>query len=143
MAAIPSDYRDLFEKKSFAHFTTVMPDGTPQPTPVWVGYEADGEDAHPWSSSDEHVLVNTARGRTKERNVQRNPRVGVSILDPDDPYTYLSVRGRVDSVDTRGAVAHIDALAERYLGVDEYPYHDDEDGERVVVRVRPENVVTG
>ncbi|GAA0653205.1 PPOX class F420-dependent oxidoreductase [Salarchaeum japonicum] len=142
MPAIPEAYRDLFETESFAHFATVMPDGTPHTTPVWVGYEAPGEDAHPWSSGDEHLLVNTARGRRKERNVRQNPKVGVSITDPDDPYRYLSVRGEVESVDTTGAVEHIDALARRYFDVDEYPHHGEEDGKRVVVRIRPDRVVT-
>jgi len=142
MAVVPADYRDLFEKQSFAHFATVMPDGTPQVTPVWVGYESP-DDTDPWSSGEEHVLVNTARGRQKERNVSENPKVGVSITDPDDPYRFLSVRGTVDSVDPDGADAHIDALAKRYLDVDEYPYRDDEAGERVILRIRPRRAVTG
>ena len=101
-------------------------------TPVWVDYE----------ESADRILVNTARGRRKERNVEANPKVGVSILDPDDPYRYCSVRGVVTEVTEDGAVEHIDELARRYMDVDEYPNHGEEQGPRVVIRIRPDNVVT-
>jgi PPOX class probable F420-dependent enzyme len=127
---IPASHRDIFERESFAHFATVMPDGTPQVTPVWVDHE-DGE----------FVLVNTARGRRKEKNVRRNPKVGVSVLDPDDPYRYVSVRGEAELTE-EGAVEHIDKLAQRYMGVEEYPHHGEESGPRVIVRIPADDVVT-
>ncbi|MFD1644749.1 PPOX class F420-dependent oxidoreductase [Haloarchaeobius litoreus] len=131
MAEIPPSHRDLFEKKTFAHFATLMPDGTPQVTPVWVDYDAESD----------HVLVNTARGRRKERNVSRDRRVGIEMSDPDDPYRYLSVQGEVVSVSAEGANEHADELAGRYMDLDEYPNHGEEQGERVVIRIRPERVI--
>ncbi|EFW90777.1 pyridoxamine 5'-phosphate oxidase-related FMN-binding protein [Haladaptatus paucihalophilus DX253] len=131
MESIPEEFRDLFERKTFANFATVMPDGTPQVTPVWVGYDGD------------HLLVNTAEGRQKERNVQRNPKVGLSIIDPDDPYRFVSVRGEVEEVTEDGAVDHINELTRRYMDRDEYPNLGEEDGPRVIIRIRPDRVVTG
>lgn len=131
MEAIPPEFDDLFERETFAHFATLMPDGTPQVTPVWVDADEEG-----------NVLVNTARNRRKERNVRENPKVGLSVTDPDDPYRYVSIRGEVAEVTTDGAVEHIDELARRYMGVDEYPHHGTEAGERVIVRIRPDRVVT-
>jgi PPOX class probable F420-dependent enzyme len=131
MEAIPEEYRDLFERKAFANFATVMPDGTPQVTPVWVGYDGT------------HLLINTAKGRQKERNVQQNPKVGLSILDPDDPYRFVSVRGEVEEVTEEGAVDHINELTKRYMDREEYPNLGEEGGPRVVVRIRPDRVVTG
>ena len=131
--SIPESYHDLFERRTFAHFSTVMPDGTPQVTPVWVDHDADRG----------RLLVNTARGRQKERNVAANPKVGASMLDPEDPYRWLSVRGEVTAVTEEGAVEHIDELARRYMDVEEYPNHDTEDAPRVIVEVRPDRVATG
>lgn len=131
MENIPEGYEELFGRKTFAHVATLMEDGTPQVTPVWVDYDG------------EHVLINTVRGRQKERNLTRDPKIGLSILDPEDPYTYLSIRGEVAEVTEDGAVEHIDALARRYLDVEEYPYHDDEEAERVIVKIRPDRVVAG
>jgi PPOX class probable F420-dependent enzyme len=129
MATIPESFHDLFDRRTFAHVTTLMPDGAPQTTPVWVDYdETTGE-----------VLVNTARGRRKEKNLRHDDRVAVSMTDPEDGYRYLAVRGTA-TVTTEGAVEHIDTLAQRYMGVDEYPHHDDEDGERVIIRIAPGSV---
>ena len=133
MAEIPASYHDLFEKKTFAHFVTHDGDATPHATPVWVDYDADPNE----------LLVNTARGRRKERHVRDNGTVALSMLDPDDPYRYLSVTGTVETVTADGAVEHIDELARRYMGVDEYPNHGEETGERVVIRIRPDEVLTG
>ena len=127
---IPESHRDILEKEAFAHLSTLMPDGSPQVTPVWVDHDGGGA-----------VLLNTARGRRKERNIRRDPRVGVSVLDPDDPYRYVSVRGEAE-LSEEGAVEHINALARKYMGVDEYPHLDEETGARVVVRVPAEHVVT-
>lgn len=131
MADVPKAFHDLFERESFASFATVMPDGTPQVTPVWIDYDG------------EHLLVNTARGRQKERNVRANPKVGVMAMDPEDPYRYVSVRGEVVELTEDGAVEHANELARRYMDVEEYPNHDAEDAPRVIIEVRPDRVVTG
>ena len=130
MATIPAGYRDLFERESFANLATVMPDGTPQVTPVWIDYDG------------EHVLVNTAEGRQKERNVRSNPRVGLVVLDPEDPYRYVSIRGEVAEITQDGAVEHIHELTRRYMNVERYPNLEEEDGPRVLLRIKPERVVT-
>ncbi|WP_435063161.1 PPOX class F420-dependent oxidoreductase [Halobaculum sp. EA56] len=127
---IPESHADVFESESFAHLSTVMPDGTPQVTPVWVDHD-----------EREYVLVNTARGRRKERNIRRNPNVAVSVLDPEDPYRYVSVRGEAELTE-EGADEHIDELARRYMDVDEYPHHGEESGARVIVRISADHVVT-
>lgn len=127
MATVPDPYRDLFEKRSFGHLATLMPDGRPQSTPVWVDFDG------------RHVLVNTAAGRQKLENVRKDPRVSISISDPDDPYRYLEVRGRVVATTREGADEHIDRLARRYLGKPRYPWRA-EGEERVIVRIEPEHV---
>ena len=127
LATIPENYRDLFTKKAFAHLATVSTDGAPQSTPVWVDYDGT------------HVRFNTARGRVKVKNLQRNPKVALSILDPENPYRYLQVRGRVVEMTEQGADAHIDALAKKYLGQDKYPFR--RPGEvRVIVKIVPEKI---
>jgi PPOX class probable F420-dependent enzyme len=129
MAAIPEQYRDLFTKKAFAHLATVGKDGAPQSTPVWLDYDGT------------HVRFNTARGRVKDRNLQRNPRVALSMLDPENPYRYIQVRGRVVEMTEKDADAHIDALAKKYIGQDKYPWR--RPGEvRVTVKVLPEKIQT-
>jgi len=111
MTAIPDKFLDLVtQKKAFANLATVMPDGSPQVTPVWIDY-AGGL-----------LRVNTAKGRTKARNMKTGAPVALVILDPDNPYRHLAVRGRVKSMTEQGADAHIDALAKKYLGQDKYPY---------------------
>ncbi|HTT41465.1 MAG TPA: PPOX class F420-dependent oxidoreductase [Steroidobacteraceae bacterium] len=124
-AGIPASHLDLFKKKAFAHLATIMADGKPQVTPVWVDY--DGRD----------VVINTAEGRLKDKNMQRDGRVALSITDPDNPYRYLEVRGKVIERTHEGADAHIDAMAKKYLGQDKYPFR--RAGEvRVLYKVRPE-----
>ncbi|WP_224332522.1 PPOX class F420-dependent oxidoreductase [Haloprofundus halobius] len=127
---IPASHVDILEKESFAHIATVLPDGTPQVTPVWVDH--DGREA---------VLINTARGRRKERNLRQEPNVSVSVLDPEDPYRYVSIRGEA-TLTEEGAVDHINKLAKQYMGVDEYPHLGDESGPRVIVRIPADHVVT-
>jgi PPOX class probable F420-dependent enzyme len=127
---IPESHVDILEAESYAQIATVMPDGTPHVTPVWVDHE-----------DREYVLVNTARGRRKEKNIRANPKVGVSVLDPEDPYRYVSVRGTA-TLTEEGAVEHIDRLAQQYMGVEEYPHHGEESGARVIVQIPAENVVT-
>ena len=109
-SSIPDSHLDLFRKKAFAHLATLMPDGRPQTTPVWVDYDG------------KNVLINTAEGRQKDKNMQRDGRVAISISDPDNPYRYLEVRGRVVERTREGADRHIDAMAKKYLGKDKYPY---------------------
>ena len=133
MASIPESFHDLFERETYAHFATVMPDGTPQVTPVWVDYDVEAD----------RVLVNTARGRQKEQNASRDPKVGLSMVDPDDPYRFVSIRGEVDELTEEGAVEHINELARRYMDVEEYPGLDEEEGARVQIRIRPDDVTAG
>jgi PPOX class probable F420-dependent enzyme len=130
MATIPSAYHDLFEKATFAHVTTMTPDGTPHTTPVWIGYD----------EADDRLLVNTERGRRKAQNVAENPSVSVSMTDPENPYRFLSVTGEVTEVTTDGAREHIDELANRYMGEDEYP--NPIQTERIILRIRPDEVLT-
>ena len=127
MAGIPPEYRDLFEKRAFAHLATLAPDGSAHVSPVWVDWDG------------AHVRFNSARGRAKVKQVARDPRVTLSIADPDNPYRYVEVRGRVVETTEQGADAHIDALAKKYLGKDRYPFR--QPGEvRVVFKVLPERV---
>jgi PPOX class probable F420-dependent enzyme len=130
MAAIPAEYRDLLDRPTFAHFATMLPNGMPHVTPTWVDVDDDYE----------HVLINTARTRRKERNVRKNPHVGLSIVDPDDPYRYLSLWGSVVELTEEGAREHIDDLAQQYMGVETYPNYESDPGERVIVRIEPEHV---
>jgi PPOX class probable F420-dependent enzyme len=123
-AVIPAAFVDLFQKKALAHLATLMPDGSPQVTPVWVEYDG------------RHVLVNSARGRQKDRNMRANAAVALSISDPDNPYRYLEVRGRVVEITEQGADAHIDKLAKKYLGVERYPYRGPREV-RVTYRIEP------
>jgi PPOX class probable F420-dependent enzyme len=122
---IPEDYKDLFEKKAFANLATVNADGTPQVTPVWVDYDGD------------YVLVNSARGRRKDKNMERNRAVALSIQDPDNPYRYLEVRGSVAEITEQNADKHIDKMAKKYIGQDKYPWSKP-DEVRVIYKIKPE-----
>ncbi|HEX3322376.1 MAG TPA: PPOX class F420-dependent oxidoreductase [Terriglobales bacterium] len=123
---IPEKYLDLFNKKAFANLGTLMPDGRPQVTPVWIDYDG------------EHVIFNSAKGRQKDRNVRREPRVALAIMDPDNPYRYLEIRGRVVEITEQGAAAHIDKMAKKYIGQDKYPWG--KPGEvRVIYKIKPEH----
>jgi PPOX class probable F420-dependent enzyme len=125
--SIPQEYQDLFRKKAFAHLATLLPDGRAQVTPVWVDFDGT------------HVLFNSARGRVKDRNVRRDPRVTLTIQDPDNPYRYLEVRGRVAEITESGADAHINKLSQKYTGNPVYPYR--QPGEvRVLYKVEPQKV---
>jgi PPOX class probable F420-dependent enzyme len=121
---IPERFLDLFEKKAFANLVTLMADGSPQVTPVWVDFDG------------ARVIINSARGRQKDRNIKRNPSVALAISDPGNPYRYLEVRGRVVEITEAGASEHIDRMAKKYLGVDKYPGRAP--GEvRVLYRIEP------
>jgi PPOX class probable F420-dependent enzyme len=117
----------LTEKKSLAHLATLMPDGSPQVTPVWFFYEKG------------RFFVNTARGRVKDRNMKQNALVALSIVDPDNPYAHVAVRGKIVKATEDGADANIDAMAKKYLGQDKYPFR--QPGEvRVIYEIEPTSV---
>jgi PPOX class probable F420-dependent enzyme len=123
--AIPEKYHDILNKKAFAQLATIMPDGTPQVSPVW--FEFDGQ----------NIVINSAKGRVKDRNMRRDPRVGLDIQDPDNPYRHVSIRGRVVHITEDGADAHIDKLTKKYINQDRYPYRGQ--GEvRVIYKIEPE-----
>jgi PPOX class probable F420-dependent enzyme len=126
---IPDSHLDLFKKKAFAHLATVMPDGKPQVTPIWVDYDG------------RNVVFNTAEGRQKDKNLQRDGRVAMSILDPDNAYRYLEVRGRIVERTLAGADQHIDAMAKKYLNQDKYPFRQPNEV-RVIYKVAPEHVTS-
>jgi PPOX class probable F420-dependent enzyme len=123
------EQKEMFQKPNFAHIATVEPDGTPQVTPVWVDV----------SDDEDLILVNTAEGRRKVRNLRRNPRVAIDVTDRENPYQMVSVKGEVVEMTTEGADAHIDSLAKKYLGKDKYPFR--QPGEkRILLKIRPEKV---
>ncbi len=122
-------YADLFrdDREAFAHLGTLMRDGRPQVTPVWFDYDGGT------------FRVNSARGRVKDRNMRRNPAVALSIIDPANAYRHVAIQGRVVEITEDGADAHIDRLAQKYLGRERYPNR--RPGEvRVIYRIRPEHV---
>jgi PPOX class probable F420-dependent enzyme len=128
-ASIPESHKDLFNKPAFGSFTTLMTDGSPQTTPVWVDFE------------NGKVIVNTALGRQKDQNVRRDPRVAITLMDPENPYRYLEIRGKVQEITQDGAENHIDKMAKKYLGKDKYPWA--RPGEhRVLLKVTPDKFNT-
>jgi len=128
MARIPDNYLDLLnQKKAFANLATMMADGSPQVTPVWFDY------------SDGKIRVNTAKGRVKSRTLKPGAPVALAIMDPDNAYRYVQIRGRVARAVQAGADAHIDSLAKKYLGKDTYPFR--QPGEvRVMYEIEPASV---
>jgi PPOX class probable F420-dependent enzyme len=126
---IPAAFLDLFKKKAFGHLATLMPDGSPQVTPVWIDYDG------------KLVVINTAEDRQKDRNLQRDGRIAISIIDPDNAYRYVEIRGQVVERTKQGADAHIDAMAKKYLDKDKYPFR--QPGEvRVIFKIRPEHTTS-
>jgi len=126
---IPAAFRDLLSKPAFASLATLMPDGSPQVSPVWCDTEGD------------RVVVNSARGRVKDRNMKRDRRVALSIQDPENPYRYLGLQGRVVEITEKGGDEHIDRMAKKYLGKDTYPFR--QTGEvRVLYKIEIERVHT-
>src|SRR6476619_545163 len=119
---IPESFKDLFTKVAFAHVATVMPDGSPQVTPVWVDYDGS------------HIIINSARGRVKDRNMKVGASVAVEIMDAENSYRYLQVRGKVAEVTEEGADASIDKLAKKYMGVDSYPGRNPNE-QRVIYKI--------
>ncbi|MBI3162624.1 MAG: PPOX class F420-dependent oxidoreductase [Chloroflexi bacterium] len=127
MKPIPTDFHDLLkdETKAYLFLATIMPDGSPQLTPVW--FNADGK----------HILINTARGRVKDRNMRARPRVALVIQDPKTPYRYLQIRGRVDENTEQGGDEHINALSLKYDGK---PWKKPANQTRVIYKILPEHV---
>lgn len=121
---IPENYQELLESTALAHVGTIGPGCEPQNNPVW--FDWDGE----------HVKFSQTKARQKFRNLKRNPRVAFSIVDPENPYRYLEVRGEVARVEEDPELNFISAMAKKYIGVDRYPYHQPGD-ERVVIFVEP------
>ena len=119
---IPEKYQDLLQQKTVAALGTLMADGSPQVTPVWFDHQKD------------EVWVNTASGRQKHLNVQRDPRVALTIVDPNNVYRYVELRGRVREITEEGAEAHIDQMAHKYLGKDKYPWHNPKE-RRVLLKI--------
>lgn len=117
----------LIEGRNFAHLATLMKEGSPQVTPVWVDHDGD------------LILVNTAEGRLKLRNVSRDPRVAISITDQKDPYTMVAIRGKVVSITTKGADEHIDKLSMKYLGR-KYPWRSPGQ-KRTILKIKAERVL--
>ena len=128
MAELNEKARRLLGEPNLAFLATVMPDGAPQVSPVWVDLE------------NGYVRVNTAVGRVKEKNLRRDPRVAISVADRNDPYTKVDIRGRVvEMVEGSDADEHIDALSEKYRGERPYPWRSPEE-RRVLVRIQPEKL---
>jgi len=125
-ATLSEDLLALLRRPIIVHVATVMADGTPQSTPVWV--DTDGE----------AVIFNTAKGRVKHRNLVRNPAVALSMVDDQNPYRMVEVRGQAEVVE-EGADEHIDAMARKYLNQEKYPFRQPGE-ERVIVRVRPTGI---
>jgi PPOX class probable F420-dependent enzyme len=121
----------LFEEKNFAFLATLMKDGSPQITPTWVDID----------KSNNTILINTAKGRVKHRNISRDPRVGVSVIDSSNPYHMVSVRGKViGQINGKQADDHIDKMSKKYLGKDKYPGRAPGE-ERLIVEIKPQHVV--
>lgn len=118
----------LIKDKNFAFIGTLMSDGSPQVTPVWVEYDG------------QHIILNSEVKRAKVRNLKRDPRISISIANMQNPYEYVEIRGKVVDMTTQGASEGIDMLAKKYLGQDKYPYNKEGD-ERIIIKVAPEKVV--
>jgi PPOX class probable F420-dependent enzyme len=126
MKNFPQSHRDLLqdEARAFAYLATLMPDGSPQLTPLW------------FNADDEHILINSAKGRIKDRNMRARPRVALLITDPKDPFhRYVQVRGKIIEVSEAGALEHINALSLKYR---QQPWTPVEGQTRVIYRVLPE-----
>src|SRR5919199_3910207 len=115
----------IIKKKSFAFLGTLMKDGSPHVSPVWIDI------------IDNTILINTAKGRIKQKNVSRDPRVSISLIDEENPYSMVTIRGQVIEQTSNGADEHIDKLAKKYLNIDRYPGHSP-NTKRIILRIRPE-----
>lgn len=124
--AIPENYADLLDSKALAHIATIGPKGEPQVNPVWFGWDGT------------HIRFSQTTTRQKYKNLQDDPRISLSIVDPANDYRYLEVRGRVVAVEPDPGIAFINSMAKKYMGVDTYPWHNPTD-ERIVIVVEPEH----
>ncbi|MBC8508431.1 MAG: PPOX class F420-dependent oxidoreductase [Chloroflexi bacterium] len=126
MKNIPEEYHYLleYETKAYAVLATIMPDGTPQATPVW------------FSTDGEHILINSLKGRVKDRNMRANPNIAISILDPDDVLKFLQVRGKIVEITEEGGWDHIDYLAKKYTGAEKFTWGQPDDV-RVIYKLLP------
>jgi PPOX class probable F420-dependent enzyme len=129
MSQITEPIAQLLKGKNFAYLSTLMKDGSPQVTPTWVDIEKDGN----------NILINTAEGRIKHKNISRDPRIAISISDQNNPYNMVSIRGRVIEQINEGADEHTDRLAKKYLGMDKYPYRSPNE-KRVILKIKPEKI---
>jgi PPOX class probable F420-dependent enzyme len=129
MSVIPQQEIDLLKSTLFAHVATIGPNHEPQTNPVW--FDWDGK----------YVRISQTKGRQKYRNVQRDPRIALSIIDPANPYHYLEVRGKVVRIEDDQNNQFIDAMAKKYLKVDKYPWHNPGD-ERVILYIQPEHTTS-
>ncbi|MCE7986268.1 MAG: PPOX class F420-dependent oxidoreductase [Caldilinea sp. CFX5] len=127
MTTIPETHRDILSKRSYAHVATVNEEGVPQVTPVWVDYDGN------------HVLINSAKGRKKDRNMRAQPVIAMSIQDPDNPYRYLGLQGKITEITEEGGYDHINKLSHKYGGKD-YPKNPGE--VRVIYKIEPTRVWT-
>jgi PPOX class probable F420-dependent enzyme len=125
--SITTEVEQLLLGKNFASFATLMRDGSPHVAPTWVDYDGD------------MVLINTAAGRIKEKNVKLDKRVALSVYDSSNPYNMVTIRGRVKEIVKHNADAHIDRLAKRYLGLDSYPFRNPGE-KRIILKIIPERV---
>jgi PPOX class probable F420-dependent enzyme len=122
------DIRKLFESKNFVFLSSLMKDGSPHVTPTWVDIEND------------NLLVNTAIGRIKHRNISRDPRVALSIIDQNNQYEMVTIRGKViEQITGEIAEKHIDKLSKKYIGIDKYPRRSKRE-QRVILKIKPEKV---
>ena len=122
-----ADVVELFKGKNFAFVATLSKNGSPQITPTWIDIE------------DGIIVINTAEGRTKHKNVSRDPRVAISVIDQKNPYNMVTVKGKVIEQTNTGADEHIDKLAKKYLGVDKYPFRAPSE-KRIILKVHPEKI---
>jgi PPOX class probable F420-dependent enzyme len=127
MAALPDKVKTLLQKPVFVHFATVMPEGGPQVSPVWVDLDGDT------------ILINSAEGRLKDKNVRSDDRVALSVTDPANPYHSVMIRGRVKEITKDGAEEHIDKMAKKYMGKDVYPKHSAAEP-RVIYKIEAEKI---
>lgn len=118
---------NLFKGKNIAFVASLMKDGSPQITPVWIDYDG------------QFLLINTAEGRTKQKNFARDPRIAVSVMAQSNPYNVVTIRGKVVEQTTNGADEHVDRLAKKYLGVDKYPFRAPNE-KRIILKIKPEKI---
>ena len=127
MASLEPGVLKLLEGKNFASFVTLLSDGSPHVAPTWIDHDGDT------------ILINTAVGRLKEKNVRKDPRVALSIYDNENPYHMVAIRGKVSELTTDGAEDHIDKLAKRYFGMEKYPRRSP-DEKRILIKIQAEKI---